>query len=138
MQTYTDLYTKLCSYSNIESAYIKASKGKTRIDYVQEFGENLQKNLKQLEYELFTLTYSPSPLTIFIIRDPKTRRISASHFRDRVVHHALCNIIEPILSKEFIYDSFANQKGKGTHTAIKRYETFMRKNSFSLGGGVKL
>lgn len=81
----------------------------------------------QLKYELETFTYSPAPLTTFIIRDPKIRRISASHFRDRVVHHALCNVIAPIFEKDFIYDSFANQKGKGTHLAIKRIEKFMRK-----------
>ena len=96
-------------------------------DYVIAFEANLESNLKELKHELETFTYSPSPLTTFVIRDPKTRKISASHFRDRVVHHALCNVIEPILSKDFIYDSFANQKGKGTHLAMKRFEKFLRK-----------
>ena len=100
---------------------------------------HIASNLKRLKYELETLTYTPSPLTTFIIRDPKTRKISASHFRDRVVHHALCNVIEPILSKNFIYDSFANQKGKGAHLAIKRFEQFLRKikvqHRRTLGGG---
>ncbi|MDE1834585.1 MAG: hypothetical protein KGH64_04565, partial [Candidatus Micrarchaeota archaeon] len=122
MQTYTELYTGLCSYGNLELAFIKARKGKTQKDYVIEFHSNLEQNLRQLKHELETFTYHLAPLTTFLIRDPKTRRISASHFRDRVIHHALCNIIEPILEKNFIYDSFANQKGKGTHLAIKRFE----------------
>jgi RNA-directed DNA polymerase len=127
MKTYTNLYAKLCSSGNLYLAYIRARKRKSLKDYVTKFEEHLEENLKQLKHELETLTYKPSKLTVFIIRDPKTRRISASHFRDRVVHHALCNIIAPILSKDFIYDSFANQKGKGTHRAIKRFETFMRR-----------
>jgi len=84
-------------------------------------------HLKKLQHELETFTYSPAPQTIFIIRDPKTRKISASHFRDRVVHHAICNIIEPILEKSFIHDSFASRKGKGVHSAILRFEKFLRK-----------
>jgi len=49
----------------------------------------------------------------FIIRDPKTRKISKSYFRDRVVHHALCNVIEQLFEKRFIFDNYANMIGKG-------------------------
>lgn len=127
MKTYGNLYRRLCSYENLELAFNRARKGKTQKDYVIEFGSELDANIKQLKYELETFTYSPAPLTTFIISDPKTREISASHFRDRVVHHALCNVISPIFEKDFIYDSFANQKGKGTHTAIGRFERFLRR-----------
>lgn len=117
-------------------AHRKARKGKTLRNYVMEFEANLDSNLKQLKHELETFTYSPAPLTTFVIRDPKTRTISASHFRDRVIHHALCNIMGPILEGGFIHDSFANQKEKGTHKAILRFEKFARKTcSSSLGGG---
>ena len=112
MKTYNNLYSTLCSDENLYLAWRKARKGKTLKDCVIEFESDLDNNLKRLKHDLETFTYSPSPLTTFVIRDPKTRKISASHFRDRIVHHALCNIIEPILSKTFIYDSFANQKGK--------------------------
>lgn len=124
METYRNLYAVLSSYENLELAYRRARKRKTLKDYVIKFESELEWNLMKLQYELETFTYSPSPLTTFIVRDPKTRKISASHFRDRVIHHALCNIIEPILSKSFIYDSFANQKGKGNHKAIRRFEKF--------------
>lgn len=141
METFIHLYATLYSYDNLYLAWKKARKGKTLKDYVIDFETNLENNLKELKYELETFTYKPSPLTTFVIRDPKTRKISASHFRDRVVHHALCNVIEPILSKDFIYDSFANQKGKGTHLAIRRFERFLRrvksKPRFA-GGGQRL
>jgi hypothetical protein len=127
VETYTDLYTRLYSYDNLELAWRKARKGKTLKEYVIDFESDLENNLMHLKHELETLTYAPAPLKTFIVRDPKIRRISASHFRDRVVHHAVCNIIEPIFEKDFIYDSFANQKGKGAHLAIKRLESFIRK-----------
>ena len=63
----------------------------------------------------------------FILRDPKTRKINKSAFRDRIIHHALCNIIEPLFEKSFIFDSYANRKGKGTFKAIKRFQDFQRK-----------
>lgn len=141
METYKSLYSSVCSRENLGLAFRKAKKRKTLKDYVIEFESELESNLGQLKHELETLTYSPAPLTTFIVRDPKTRRISSSHFRDRVVHHALCNVIGPILEKGFIHDSFANQRGKGTHRAIKRLERFMRQVSFNrkdsalLGGG---
>ncbi|MEW5996111.1 MAG: hypothetical protein AB1657_00760 [Candidatus Micrarchaeota archaeon] len=127
METNRNLYPQLCSYENLRLAFIKARKRKTTKEYVVEFEADLESNLGQLKGELEAFSYRPAPLTTFTIRDPKTRRISASHFRDRVVHHALCNIIEPLFERNFIYDSFANRKGKGTHAAIRRFERFLRR-----------
>ena len=118
------LYEQLCEYDNLFHAYEKARKGKTLKRYVIQFEEQLKENLLQLQQELKTQTYKPKPLDTFIIRDPKTRKISKSDFRDRIVHHAICNIIEPLFDKTFIYDSYANRKGKGTLKAIKRFEKF--------------
>jgi RNA-directed DNA polymerase len=126
-KTYTNLYDKVCSKENLMLAFMKARKRKTRRNYVVEFEANLERNLDQLKYELDSFTYSPTAPNIFIVKDPKTRKISAPAFRDRVIHHALCNIIGPILEKNFIHDSFANQTSKGTHRAIKRFEYFARK-----------
>ena len=123
------LYAQLCSYENLELAYEKARKRKTFKRYVILFEENLKENLLQLRHELLSKTYRPQPLKTFILRDPKTRKISRSEFRDRVVHHAICNIIEPIFEKCFIYDSYANRAGKGTHQAIQRFDSFKRKVS---------
>jgi len=129
MKTYNNLYDKLCSYDNLMKAFKKARKGKSKKWYVNRFENNLENNLLQLKYELETLTYYPKLLKRFIIRDPKTRVIHASHFRDRIVHHALCNVIEPIFDKTFIYDSYANRKRKGTHAGLKRFDYFKRKVS---------
>ena len=114
---------------NLRKAYRKARKGKGAKWYVRKFESDLEKNLLQLQKEMCRHTYEPRPMKTFIIRDPKTRVISASAFRDRVVHHALCNVIETIFDRIFICDSYANRKGKGTHAALERFDYFVRKVS---------
>ena len=79
--------------------------------------------------ELSKQKYNPKSLKTFVLRDPKTRKISKSDFRDRIVHHAICNIIEPLFDKTFIYDNAANRKGKGNLFAVKRFSFFMKKVS---------
>ena len=124
-----DLWKELCSYENLLIAFRKARKHKTFKPYVIDFEKNLKENLLILRSELLLNSYNPKPLKDFIIRDPKTRKISKSDFRDRVVHHALCNIIEPKFEKSFLYDSYANRKGKGALKALQRLDFFKRKVS---------
>lgn len=123
------LYGQVYNYENIELAFNKARKGKTLKQYVIKFEENLEENLKLLQYELITQTYKPLPLVTFILRDPKTRKISKSDFRDRIVHHVICNVIEQMFDKTFIYDNYANRIGKGAFKAIERFDQFKRKVS---------
>ena len=129
MKNYNNFYYEIYATSNLMLVWKKAAKGKINKDYVKEFGSNLLTNLFDLQNELKTKTYNPKPLKVFILRDPKTRKISKSAFRDRIVHHALIEIIEPIFDKIFIYDSCANRKGKGNLFAIKRFDQFKRKIS---------
>ena len=74
METYRDLYTKLCSYDNLELAWMRARKGKTLKEYVIEFESNLDWNMNQLKHELETFTYSPAPLTTFIVKTLKLEK----------------------------------------------------------------
>ncbi len=129
MRTYTSLWEELCSYKNLETAFKKARKHKTLKPYVIKFQKDIKENLFQLKKELLLHTYKPRPLKTFILRDPKTRKISKSDFRDRVIHHTLINIIESLFEKSFIYDSYANRKYKGTLKAIQRFNVFKRKVS---------
>ena len=129
MKTHKNLYYNVYNLSNLLLAWRSARKGKTNKIYVKEFEKDLIKNLLTLYEELKSQIYSPKPLKTFILRDPKTRKISKSEFRDRVTHHALVRVIEPIFDKTFIYDSCANRKEKGSLFAIKRFEKFARKVS---------
>lgn len=127
MKTYNNLYKKLCTIDNPELAFKKAKERKSNKDYVVKFENNLEDELKNLSQELESLTYKPRPLKRFIVRDPKTRTIHASAFRDRVVYHALVNVIEPIFERIFIYDSYASRLNKGTLNGVLRFDEFKRK-----------
>ncbi|MBI5804388.1 hypothetical protein HY450_04030, partial [Candidatus Pacearchaeota archaeon] len=129
MKTYKKLYEKISSVDNLMLAYKKARRGKSKKTSVVEFEKNLDAELKKLHEELISFTYKPKPLRRFVIRDPKTRIIHASSFRDRIVHHAILNAIVPIFEKRFIYDSYASRIDKGTHKAIQRFDYFKRKVS---------
>jgi len=129
MKTFKNLYSKVYNLSNLILAWRKARKGKTKKEYVKEFEKATIKNLLELQNELKSQTYKPQPLKTFILRDPKTRKISKSAFRDRIVHHALVRVLEPIFDKTFIFDSCANRFGKGNLFAIKRFCKFIRKVS---------
>src|SRR3989344_4564521 len=120
---------KICSSDNLYLAFKKAREDKTCLPYVVKFEENLDENLMKLHKELLSLSYKPQDLKRFIVRDPKTRTIHSSVFRDRVVYHAIVNILEPIFDPTFIYDSHASRKGKGTHKAVERFDKFKRKIS---------
>jgi len=122
-----NLYLEICSIDNLLRAWRKARKGKTKKLYVIKFEKDVIGNLFQLQKELIKQIYSPKPLVTFILRDPKTRKISKSTFRDRIIHHVIISVIEPIFDKTFIYDSCANRKGKGNLFAIKRFDKFKRK-----------
>jgi len=121
------MYQQLCSWENLLLAYRKASKCKRGQPNVASFEYRLEDNLLQLQRELQERTYHPGGYHSFYIHDPKKRLISAAPFRDRVVHHALCNLIEPIFEKTFIFDSYANRIGKGTHKALDRATQYARR-----------
>ena len=122
-----NLYPEIYNIGNLILAWRKARKGKTKKEYVIEFEQDTLGNLLKLSEELKTQAYKLTPLKTFILRDPKTRKISKSAFRDRIVHHALFRIIEPIFDKGFIYDSCANRIGKGNLFALKRFDLFKRR-----------
>lgn len=119
-------------WNNLLLAYHKAAKGKRGHADVAEFEYRLEENLLQLQHELKEQTYQPGAYHSFYIHDPKKRLISAAPFRDRVVHHALCNLIEPVFEKSFISDSYANRVGKGAHKAIDRAQQFARRFKYAL------
>jgi retron-type reverse transcriptase len=132
-----NLYHKITSFENLWLASRKARKGKRFKDNVAEFENNIEEELLKLKNELESKTYRPGPYREFTIHDRKPRKISAAPYRDRVVHHALCAVIEPIFDKTFIHDSYACRKEKGTHKAVDRFTVFCRKNTYVLKTDIK-
>jgi hypothetical protein len=117
-----DLWEEVVSWENLWRAYRKAAKTKRGRYPAAAFEHQVADRLLLLQQELTTLTYQPGAYTHFYIHDPKKRKISAAPFRDRVVHHALCNVIEPLFEQRFFPHSYANRVGKGTHAAIDRLQ----------------
>ena len=105
MKTYRHLYPKICDFENLYLAYRKARKGKRAKVSVASFERRQEEELLALGSELQTKSYQPGEYHSFYIHEPKRRLISAAPFRDRVVHHALCRVIEPIWERCFIYDN---------------------------------
>ncbi len=126
------MYEQLYTWDNLLLAYRKAAKGKRGHANVAAFEHRLEENLLHLQHELHTQEYRPGSYTSFYIHEPKRRLISAAPFRDRVVHHAVCNLIEPLFERSFIADSYANRKGKGTHRALNRTQQLARRYPYVL------
>ena len=137
MKTWKNLYPQICDFPNLLDASRKARKGKRFHHPVAQFEVNLEKELLQLQRELTEKTYRPGAYHSFYISEPKVRMISAAPYRDRVVHHALCNVITPILERSMIGDTYANRAGKGTHKAILRYQHFARQYPYALKGDIR-
>ncbi len=126
------MFEKLTSWQNLLLAYRLAAKGKRGQPNVAAFEHRLEDNLLQLQLELQTQTYRPGPYSSFYIHEPKRRLISAAPFCDRVVHHALCNLIDPLFERYFVRDSYANRVGKGTHRALDCAQKFARRYRYVL------
>jgi len=132
MMLRSTLFERLVSFPNLLLAAQHAQRGKRFRPNVSGFAFRLEHELLGLQQELTTRTYRPGAYRTFIIRDKKPRLISAAPFRDRVVHHALCNIIEPIFDRSFLFDSYACRKGKGTHAAVERASAYARRFRYVL------
>ncbi len=143
------MYASITEWDNLWLAYRQAARGKRSGAAVARFELQVADRLVELQAELRAKTYRPGPYTHFTIHEPKRRKtlapalapersagasagVSAAPFRDRVVHHALCNIIEPLFEARFINDSYANRIGKGTHRAIDRLQSFARRYRYVL------
>ncbi len=138
MKRFKNLYESVCSFENLLLAANKARRGKRFDPAPLRFFHRLEDELLCLRRELLERTYAPGPYHGFMIRDTKPRLISAAPFRDRVVHHALCNVVEPPYERSFIFDSYACRAGKGTHAAVDRLTAFMRGADYFFKGDVRL
>jgi retron-type reverse transcriptase len=101
------------------------------------FKFNLEREIFRLHRQLAEKKYRHGKYRLFTIRDPKERAIAAAPLRDRVLHHAVHDVVEPLLDRIFIFDSYACRKGKGTHRALDRAHHFLRANQYAVHLDVK-
>ncbi len=124
MKRLDGIWETVTSFANLLQAYRNARRGKGSKPGVAEFGLNLERELLALQRSLHEGTYQPGDYRLFTIYERKPRVIAAAPFRDRVVHHAVMQMIEPPLDRTFISDSYACRKGKGVHAAVDRYQAW--------------
>lgn len=126
------IWPEVISFENLLSAYRKARKGKQSKSSIAEFTLNLESELLSLQQDLIDFSYQPGPYRLFTLFERKKRQIAAAPFRDRVVQHALMNIIEPSIDRRFIFDSYACRQGKGVHAAVNRYQQWSKQYPYVL------
>lgn len=137
MKRYGNLYDSIVSFPALLAASRKARKGKRFKYSTADFEFNLEKQIIALERVLTDQSYCPGAYREFLIYEPKPRKISAAPYRDRVVQHALCAVIEPLFDRSFIFDNYACRSGKGNLLAVNRFTHFSRHFKYSLKCDVK-
>ncbi|MDI6784526.1 MAG: reverse transcriptase domain-containing protein, partial [bacterium] len=117
----------LFTYQNIYRAYQDCRRKKRGKHSALAFELNAEENLLELTRELQEHTYQPSVSFCFVSKNDKYREVFAADFRDRVVHHCLVRYLEKVWEPIFIFDTYACRKGKGTHAAVSRLQSFLQK-----------
>lgn len=132
MKSYGGLFARIVEVENLRRAMEAAARGKRDRPAVARFLNEADEELARLHEELQSGRYIPLPYRCFRIYDPKPRTISCANFRDRVVHHAVCDVIGPLIERRFIFDSWACRKEKGTHRATARAQQLARRFTYFL------
>lgn len=129
MKRIGNLYDKICTFENLYEADEKARKGKMHTYGVKVHDKNRTENLLKLRDELLTGTFKTSPYSTFIIYEPKEREIfRLPYYPDRIVHHAVMNILEPIWVSTFTADTYSCIKERGIHAAAKKVRRILRED----------
>ena len=117
--------------ADLFAAYADCRRNKRRTMNALAFEVDYERELIALHEDINTGIYQPRRSIAFVVDKPVKREIFAADFRDRVVHHLIINKLNPLLEKEFIYDSYACRAGRGTHFGIQRIDRFIRQSSLN-------
>lgn len=132
-----NIYDTIIHPQNLYRAAYAAALGKRSSADVTSFFFRMEREIGRLYDELSRGKYRHGPYTVFKVFEPKPRDISKALFRDRVVHHAIHDVIEPFIDKKFIFDSYACRHGKGTHAALERAQSFLRAKDYCMHGDIR-
>lgn len=129
MKSHKRIFERMISAEHLFSAWDRFKQEKRSKKDVMEFEQSLESNIFQLHRDLRCKTYKHGLYTGFYISDPKLRHIHKATVRDRVLHHAIFSMLNPIFEPGFIADSFSCRVGKGTHKGVERLAGMLRKES---------
>ncbi len=130
-------FDEVVRFENLHAAAWQVFRGKRARMGANRIFQNLEKHLFDLQDELKSGEYRTGAYRSFWIREPKPRLISAAPLRDRIVHHAVVQVIEPIFERRFIHHSYACRRGKGNHRAIEQFVKWARSRKHTLTLDVK-
>jgi len=138
MKVPRDVWTTIISLENLRrAAKVTLRCGRRFKGDGAAFQFNFERNILRLQRDLSRGAYRHGRYQVFTVHEPKTRRILAAPLRDRIVHHAVHDVIEPFFDRGFIFDSYACRSGKGYHHALHRAQRFLQSNRFFLHLDVK-
>ena len=127
MKRYSNLYDKIISLDNLRLADTKARRGKARQRGVKLFDRDREGNLQRLHEILKAEKFETSKYTVFTIHEPKERIIyRLPYFPDRIVHHAVMNILEPIWTRVFTYNTYSCIKERGIAACAAQVERIIK------------
>jgi RNA-directed DNA polymerase len=129
MKIYYNLFKQIISPENLFFAWDEFKRGKISREDVLEFDFKREEKIFALQRELVSKTYKHSPYSSFRICDPKPRQIHKATVRDRLVHHAVFRVLNPVFEPSFIAHSFSCRIGKGNHRGVQALAGFLRKAS---------
>lgn len=125
-RTHNNLFEQITSFDNLWAAYLDARRGKRYRPEVAQFAANLEENLLSLHNHLTWGSWQPGRAREFRVFEPKQRDIQAPPFADRIVHHALVRVVEPLFERRFIHHSYACRVGKGAQRAVHAVQAMIR------------
>jgi RNA-directed DNA polymerase len=122
-----NLFHKITSKENLLASELKARRGKAYQYGVRIFDKNKEYNINQLHEMLISKKYITSEYTTFTVYEPKERLVyRLPYFPDRITHHAIMNVMEPLFTKWFTNDSYSSIKGKGIHNAAENLKESLK------------
>jgi retron-type reverse transcriptase len=132
MKRYGHLFEQIVTFDNLVLAAHKTFRGQKSKVAVARMCFHLETEVLGLQEELVAGTYQPRPYHVFEVREPKPRQICAADVRDRIVHHAICNVLDPVFERGMISDTYACRRDKGSHAAIRRAQEMARRFDYFL------
>jgi hypothetical protein len=133
MKTHGNLWSRFISEKNFALAAKRALRNKRKTGEIRRFIKDIPGNTEEIRQSVIRGEFKTAEYRKKTIYEPKKRDIHILPFYpDRVVHHALMNILIPIWDKMFVRDSYACRPGRGLHSASRRVMQFIRRNEYYL------
>lgn len=129
MKRVSNIYHKVCSIENLRIADAMAQKGKQKQYGVITHNKNKEANLQALRTQLLNKTFTTSAYTFFKVYEPKEREVARlPYYPDRIVHHAIMNVLEPVFVSMFTADTYSCIRGRGIHSAANKLKRILRQD----------